>query len=116
MERLLVVANRLQFSITKKAGEFHFRPSPGGLATGLSSLPKSYEQLWIGWLGITSERLTAKDKEQIRQKLAPEKCHPTFLSQKQIDDYYPGFCNETIWPTFPLIVQAASLLLYNCGD
>ena len=100
MGRLLVVANRLQFSITKRAGEFHFRPSPGGLATGLSSLPESYERLWIGWPGITSEKLTANDKEQIKQKLAGQNCHPIFLSQKQIDDYYLGFCNETIWPLF----------------
>jgi len=100
MERLLVVANRLQFSITKRAGEFHFRPSPGGLATGLSSLPKSYERLWIGWPGITSEKLTANDKEQIKRKLTAENCHPIFLSQKQIDNYYLGFCNETIWPLF----------------
>ncbi len=100
MGRLLVVANRLQFSIIKRAGEFHFRPSPGGLATGLSSLPESYERLWIGWPGITSEKLTANDKEQIKQKLAGQNCHPIFLSQKQIDDYYLGFCNETIWPLF----------------
>ncbi len=100
MGRLLVIANRLQFSITKRAGEFHFRPSPGGLATGLSSLPETYERLWIGWPGITSEKLTDNDKEQIRQKLTAENCHPIFLSQKQIDDYYLGFCNETIWPLF----------------
>ena len=100
MGRLLVIANRLQFSIAKRAGEFHFRPSPGGLATGLSSLPESYERLWIGWPGITSEKLTENDKEQIQQKLSDQNCHPIFLSQKQIDDYYLGFCNETIWPLF----------------
>ena len=49
MGRLLVIANRLPFSISKKAGEFSFRPSPGGLATGLSSLPDSLERFWIGW-------------------------------------------------------------------
>ncbi len=100
MARLLVIANRLQFSISKREGEFHFRPSPGGLAVGLSSLPDSYERLWIGWPGIASERLTYEDKDQIREKLAAENSMPIFLSQKQIEHYYLGFCNKTIWPLF----------------
>lgn len=100
MGRLLVIANRLTFNITKRAGEFHFRPSPGGLATGLSSLIESYEQLWIGWPGITSEKLASEGMDQIRERLAGENCRPVFLSRKQIDHYYLGFCNKTIWPLF----------------
>jgi trehalose 6-phosphate synthase/phosphatase len=100
MGRLLVIANRLPFNITKRAGEFHFRPSPGGLATGLSSLIESYEQLWIGWPGITSEKLTSEGKAHIRERLAGENCRPVFLSRKQFDHYYLGFCNKTIWPLF----------------
>jgi trehalose 6-phosphate synthase/phosphatase len=100
MGKLLVVANRLPFKITKRAGEFHFRPSPGGLATGLSSLPESYEQLWIGWPGITSEKLASESKDQIRERLAGENCRPVFLSRKQIEHYYLGFCNKTVWPLF----------------
>ena len=100
MGRLLVIANRLPFSITKRAGKFTFRPSAGGLAVGLSSLPESYERLWIGWPGITNEKLTHHDKEQIREKLAEENCLPVFLSEKQIERYYLGFSNKTIWPLF----------------
>ncbi len=69
MDRLLVVANRLPFSIVKRAGELRFRPSPGGLAVGLSSLPESCERFWIGWPGIMGEKLSAEDKEQIRERL-----------------------------------------------
>ena len=100
MGRLLVVANRLPFNITKRGGEFKFRPSPGGLATGLSSLSESFEQLWIGWPGITSEKLASEGKDQIRERLAGENCRPVFLSRKQIDHYYLGFCNKTVWPLF----------------
>jgi trehalose 6-phosphate synthase/phosphatase len=98
--RLLVIANRLQFSISKREGEFHFRPSPGGLATGLSSLPDTYQRLWIGWPGIASERLSNDDKNQIREKLIAENCAPIFLSQRQLELYYLGFCNKTLWPLF----------------
>lgn len=63
MGRLLVIANRLPFSMTKRGGEFHFRPSAGGLAVGLSSLPESTERLRIGWPGIANEKLTAGNED-----------------------------------------------------
>jgi len=100
MGRLLIIANRLPFSISKRRGKFFLRPSPGGLAVGLSSLPESYDRLWIGWPGMTSEKLSAEDKIKIKEKLADESCIPIFLSKKQIENYYLGFCNKTIWPLF----------------
>lgn len=100
MQRLIVVANRLPISATKRAGQFHFRQSPGGLATGLASLPDEIERLWIGWPGIASDKLTSEHKTQIKQKLAEKNCLPVPLSQRQIDSYYLGFCNKTIWPLF----------------
>jgi trehalose 6-phosphate synthase/phosphatase len=100
MGRLIVAANRLPVSITKREGEFQVRQSPGGLAVGLSALPDSVERLWMGWPGISSERLRPEDKDYIRQELASGHCTPVFLSQRQIDQYYLGFCNKTIWPLF----------------
>ena len=97
---MIVVSNRLPVSITKYAGEIHLARSAGGLATGLSSLCKSYEGAWIGWPGTTSEKLTAEEKNEIIGKLADEDCLPIFLSQKQVQNYYHGFCNKTIWPLF----------------
>jgi trehalose 6-phosphate synthase/phosphatase len=108
MGRLIIIANRLPFNIAKRTGKFHFRPSPGGLATGLSSLSDSYEQLWMGWPGITSDKLTANDKEQIRERLFAENCLPIFLPKKQIDRYYLGFCNKTIWPIFHYFPERAA--------
>ena len=100
MNRLLVVANRLPFNVTKRTGEFTFSPSPGGLAVGLSSLPESFERLWVGWPGIENEKLSSEDKNKIRENLTKENCLPIFLSKQEIDNYYLGFCNETIWPLF----------------
>lgn len=105
MKRLIVIANRLPFSLTKTNGTFHFHPSAGGLAVGLSSLPESYERLWIGWPGIANEKLSGEDKDHIREQLAVEHCMPVFLSKKQIKQYYLGFCNETIWPLFTIFLH-----------
>lgn len=100
MGRLLVVANRLPVNATRRAGELNFRPSPGGLAVGLSSLPKSGNRLWVGWPGVTNEKLKGEERRQIMGQLAAEDCHPIFLSRRQMEKYYQGFCNETIWPLF----------------
>ncbi|HUT31340.1 MAG TPA: bifunctional alpha,alpha-trehalose-phosphate synthase (UDP-forming)/trehalose-phosphatase [Sedimentisphaerales bacterium] len=100
MNRLLIIANRLPVSVTVRSGNISFQRSPGGLASGLASLPKSYDQLWIGWPGITSEKLKTDDRAQITEKLADEKCRPVFLSDKQVENYYRGFSNKTIWPLF----------------
>ena len=100
MNRLLLVANRLPISITKRLRELRFTPSPGGLATGLSSLSQSYQCHLIGWPGIASEKLTDEDKAEISEKLSAQKYSPIFLSQKQVEQYYLGFSNRTIWPLF----------------
>jgi trehalose 6-phosphate synthase/phosphatase len=100
MGRLLVVANRLPLNATRRAGELHFRPSPGGLAVGLSSLPDSSERLWLGWPGVTNEKLRGGEKHRIIERLAAEDCHPVFLYRRQMEGYYQGFCNKTIWPLF----------------
>jgi len=100
MSRLLVIANRLPFSVTKRSGQLRLSPSPGGLATSLSSLPDSYERLWIGWPGITREKLQPEERLELLKKLADQKCHPIFLSVNQLENYYRGFANKTIWPLF----------------
>ena len=100
MGRLIVVANRLPISMSKKEGKISFRQSPGGLAVGLAALPESLERLWLGWPGLSSEHFKPEEREQVRQELAEQKCTPVFLSQRHIDRYYLGFCNKTIWPLF----------------
>jgi trehalose 6-phosphate synthase/phosphatase len=49
---------------------------------------------------VTNEKLKAEEKHQIIERLAAEHCHPVFLSRKQMEGYYQGFCNKTIWPLF----------------
>jgi trehalose 6-phosphate synthase/phosphatase len=98
MRRLLIVSNRLPLTIQERKGELHLEPSVGGLATGLSSWYKSRDSIWIGWPGITGKKI--KREKDILAKLLSENCHPVSITQHDVEAYYHGICNRTIWPLF----------------
>ncbi len=104
MKRLLVISNRLPFTITRRESKIQLNPSVGGLATGLSSLSKTYHNIWIGWPGIAVERVKEK-KTRIKRRLKRENCYPIFIKQHDLEHYYYGFCNRTIWPLFHYFTQ-----------
>lgn len=106
MKRLMIVSNRLPVTVVKRTNNFTFQPSVGGLATGLSSIPDS-QRTWIGWPGISSEKLNSTEKELIRTRLAENSFLPLFLNQNDFDLHYNGFCNNTIWPLFHHLIQYA---------
>jgi trehalose 6-phosphate synthase/phosphatase len=98
MQRVLIVSNRLPITIQERKGELHVERSVGGLATGLSSWYKSSNSIWIGWAGVA--RRDIEKERDIAEKLASENCHPVPLSEHDVEAYYHGFCNRTIWPLF----------------
>jgi len=98
MQRLLIVSNRLPITIQERKGELHIEPSVGGLATGLGSWYKSSDSIWIGWAGIGRKKI--KKEKDIMAKLLSEHCYPVPLSEHDVEAYYHGFCNRTIWPLF----------------
>lgn len=106
MSRLLIVSNRLPINIEKKGNNYKYKPSVGGVATGLNSLNNFKEQVWIGWPGITSEKL-AGDEDKIKKELTSKNYHPIFLTKKDVENYYHGFSNKTIWPLFHYFTQNA---------
>jgi trehalose 6-phosphate synthase/phosphatase len=105
-KRIIVVSNRLPFTIKDISGETHFIPSVGGLATGLSSYLESFrdhpsasrEFLWVGWPGSTISE--GRREETKARCLAEFSAVPVFLSEEDIEKFYQGFCNKTIWPLF----------------
>ena len=99
MNRLVIVSNRLPVTLVKKDGRFDTKASAGGVATGLGSIHQTSDSLWIGWCGLAQERLKGHE-EEIRETLAERRCHGVFLSQYDIENFYFGFANKTIWPLF----------------
>lgn len=101
MNRLIFVANRLPVTISSIGKDrIEVTRSVGGLATGLSSVYRDYDSMWIGWSGI-QKKLTSQEEELICTQLMDEhRNYPVFLESKDIDDFYFGFCNKIIWPMF----------------
>jgi trehalose 6-phosphate synthase/phosphatase len=108
--RLLIVSNRLPISVGKRRGKLLFEPSVGGLVTALGAFYKSHHGVWIGWPGIELEKLSGEEQQEVETRLSSESYYPVFLSQKDIEDYYYGFCNNTIWPLFHYFPEYA---VYN---
>ncbi len=103
MNRILVISNRLPVSISKIKNSLQFKPSTGGLATGMSALQERYEMRWIGWPGTTEP--TEKDKKVIQERLEESNMEPIFLTKHQVENYYYNFSNRTIWPLFHYFTQ-----------
>lgn len=106
MRRLLIVSNRLPITIEKRKSGLSLRHSTGGLATGLGSFYRSYDSVWIGWPGIASDKASEEQRQYIGAEVMSKfNCHPVFISQSDIEKYYHGFSNKTLWPLFHYFPQ-----------
>lgn len=94
--KLYIISNRLPVKANHADDTFVFTRSEGGLATGLNSLQISCEKHWIGWPGICVDK--EEEKQTISERLEEMNFHPVFLSESQIENYYEGYSNSTIWP------------------
>ena len=104
--RLLIISNRLPFSLKIKDKKIEFKESAGGLVTGISSYLESMksssfttmEHIWIGWPGVAVDQ---KLEDKIEKKLSSDlNAYPVFLAEECMENFYHGFCNDTIWPLF----------------
>ena len=105
VNKTLIVSNRLPVKITEQDGEYILSPSEGGLATGLGSVYKKGDNIWIGWPGID---IPEDRQQEVTDKLAGLNLIPVFLSQDEINLYYEGFSNEVLWPVFHYMVTYAN--------
>ncbi|MDF7666053.1 trehalose-phosphatase [Bifidobacterium sp. ESL0745] len=102
MARLIIVSNRLPVSLhAKPDGTYALKQSIGGLATAIGPYHKSHNDcLWVGWSSIDPETRTKVQIDKIREEFTRRRCIPIFLTQKEIDGYYAGYSNDTLWPLF----------------
>lgn len=98
MPKTIIVSNRLPIKIQRAKKQFEYKTSEGGLATGLGSIYKDGDNIWLGWPGLPVGK--SEEREEIKKHLLKENMRPVFLSKSEIEDFYEGFSNETLWPNF----------------
>lgn len=100
MSKTIIVSNRLPLSLTINSDEVTAKPSVGGLATGLKSVHRDGNGLWIGWSGLINSEITGPLVPKIEKALEKQKCASVLLSKNEVDNFYFGFSNRTLWPLF----------------
>jgi len=101
MKRLIVVSNRLPFTLEQNTeGEWVAKPSSGGLVTGLVPVLKDRGGLWIGWSGNTAPVREVKGAFTKATRNTGYQVVPVELSAEERDQFYYGYSNEVIWPLF----------------
>ncbi|MBS0331933.1 MAG: trehalose-6-phosphate synthase [Proteobacteria bacterium] len=91
MSRLIVVSNR----VNPPAGEGE--ESVGGLAMALAAALREYSGLWFGWSGKTTPKFDGKLN---LQTIGGVTTGLVDLEPADLDEYYNGYANKTLWPLF----------------
>lgn len=107
MSKIIIVSNRLPLNIKIGFNELNIEPSIGGLATGMRSVHEAYESKWIGWTGLVEEELNAELRKKVNYAVQKEDCIGVPLTNEDVDLYYYGFSNKTIWPLFHYFTEFA---------
>ncbi len=106
MSRLIIISNRLPFSIERSQDDVAVRQSSGGLVSAIKSYfekngPESREfteRIWVGTMDAEE-----KDwKQAVSQGYINTDFNivPLFFVKERYDEYYNGFSNSTLWPLF----------------
>ena len=88
---LLVVSNRLPFTVKRSRGRSRLEQSTGGLVAALEPVLRREGGTWIGWAGgpLPPEA-----------SAAPYRIAGISLTPHDLRGYYHGFSNGALWPLF----------------
>jgi trehalose 6-phosphate synthase len=99
--QFVVVANRLPVDrVTRPDGSDGWARSPGGLVSALSPVMRRNEGAWVGWVGSADEAPEPFRSDAMQLVAVP-------LSQQEIEHYYEGFSNATLWPLYHDVIVPA---------
>jgi trehalose 6-phosphate synthase len=96
---VVVVANRLPVDqVVAADGSVSWTRSPGGLVTALEPFVAGRGGAWVGWSGKAGE--APEPFESGGMHLVP-----VGLSDDDVDLYYEGFSNASLWPLYHDVVE-----------
>jgi trehalose 6-phosphate synthase len=99
VSRLIVVSNRISRPAGRGAAQ------TGGLAMALTAGLRAYNGLWFGWSGATAAEFTG----EITTTRSDGVTIATIdLEEADVQEYYNGYANKTLWPVFHYRVDLAA--------
>lgn len=98
-KRLVVVSNRLPIAVSEEEGAWRIAPGAGGLVTALAPVIRRNQGLWIGWPGCGEEAPLGQLFETFGREQGYQ-LQAVPLSEEEVEGYYRGFSNGTLWPLF----------------
>ena len=90
----VVAANRLPVRRVWEGDTAKWVPSPGGLVSALRPVMSGNpDAAWVGWTGVPGPGTEPFEVDGFQ-------CHPVGVSQGELQLFYEGFSNATLWPLF----------------
>lgn len=97
--RLVVISNRV--AVPKARGA---AGAQGGLAGALNAALKDRGGTWFGWSGEETEDPSDEVHLQTNEGVTTATID---LSKKEVEEYYNGYANSTLWPLFHYRIDLA---------
>jgi alpha,alpha-trehalose-phosphate synthase [UDP-forming]/trehalose-phosphatase len=99
---MIVVSNRLPVDYEgASGGKTRWKSSPGGLVTALEPVMRAADGAWIGWAGVADREFDPFEHDGIS-------IIPVPLSESELEEYYEGFSNDTLWPLYHDVIAPPS--------
>lgn len=92
MSRLVIISNRVAIAKARGAAG-----AQGGLAGALNAALQKQQGIWFGWSGEETDQFTGDVGFQQNEGVTIATID---LEQQDVDEYYNGYANSTLWPLF----------------
>ena len=99
MSRLIIMSNRVS-APKARSGE----ASQGGLTVAMSSALRESGGIWFGWSGEVIDKFTGRMNVSRDSGVTTATVD---LEPQDVDEYYNGYANRTLWPLFHYRVDLA---------
>ena len=99
VSRLIVISNRVSAPKARTADG-----TQGGLAVALAAALREARGIWFGWSGNKTDEFTGQINLSRDQGVTSATID---LEEQDVDEYYNGYANRTLWPLFHYRVDLA---------
>ncbi|HTU12866.1 MAG TPA: alpha,alpha-trehalose-phosphate synthase (UDP-forming) [Allosphingosinicella sp.] len=99
MGRLIVISNRVSAPKPRSA-----EGAQGGLAVALLAALQESNGLWFGWSGEKTDRYSGEIHLERHEGVTTATVD---LEEQDVDEYYNGYANRTLWPLFHYRIDLA---------